>query len=227
MINDLIVLEKKTDKTQNNVKPKIIYGYDALCGWCYGFSEELNKAVRALNKEVDFELVSSGLFAEDIKIKMKFMSGHIKRNMQSVTDRTGMEFGNGFQELLNNDEYPYNSMKASIAIEVIKDLMPEKVFDFAGKIQKAFFYDGDDIQCEKTYLKLIRDYDIDKEQFLRNFYCKSYEEKAQNLFSRTREYDFNGYPASALKTKGKVKVLVEGFVTADQFVSLIRKELSA
>ncbi len=219
-INDVIIRHQPTTN-----KPKLIYGYDTLCGWCYGFSEELKKAIHLLKNEVDFELVNVGLFAGIRGPKMGYMSSHIRRNMQSVTDRTGQIFGEGFLKLLDSINYPYNSMKASVAIEIVKDLRPEKVFDFAAKIQEAFFGEGKDIHSDEFYLDLIGDYDISLDQFVERLHSNCYENKAQKSFYDIQNYGFRGYPASAIKIGNSTKVLTEGFVTAEKLAHLIRQEL--
>jgi len=214
MIKEPTVVDVIIPEFKEALKAKVIYGYDTLCGWCYGFSDELSKAIEELKGEVDFELINGGLFAGIRGPKMGYMSAHIRRNMQSVTDRTGKEFGANFKRLLDDTNYPYNSMKASIAVEVIKDMKSERIFDFA------------DIQSDEVYLNIIQDYGIDKNLFLSGLYSEVYEGKAQESFYQAQRYGFKGYPASVIKLGGKVKTITEGFVTSSQFVDLIRKELS-
>jgi len=226
MVKEPTVVDVIIPEFKEALKAKVIYGYDTLCGWCYGFSDELSKAIEELKGEVDFELINGGLFAGIRGPKMGYMSAHIRRNMQSVTDRTGKEFGANFKRLLDDTNYPYNSMKASIAVEVIKDMKSERIFDFASEIQSAFFYKGEDIQSDEVYLNIIQDYGIDKNLFLSGLYSEVYEGKAQESFYQAQRYGFKGYPASVIKLGGKVKTITEGFVTSSQFVDLIRKELS-
>lgn len=225
MIKEPVVEDLIIPKEVCALKTKVIYGYDALCGWCYGFSEELNKAMEALDKEVDFELINAGLFAGVRGPKMGYMSAYIRRNMQYVTERTGKKFGPNFEKLLNNSDYYYNSMKASVAIEVIKDMAPKKVFDFSSKIQYLFFYEGKDIQSDKLYMNIAKDYDIDLIKFKGELYNDVYEKKAQESFYKAQQYGFKGYPASVIITGNQIKTLTEGFVSSNQLVSLIRKEL--
>jgi len=205
-----MTMEVLISKSSKKIKPKIVYGFDTLCGWCYGFSDELNKAIHILKDEVDFELVNAGLFAGIRGPKMGYMSGHIRRNMDNVTNRTGKEFGVNFLKLLDSANYPYNSMKASVAIEVIKDMLPEKIFDFASKIQGAFFGEGKDIQADEVYLSLLNEYDICKSQFIEKLNSKLYENKTQESFFKAQQYGFSG----------------EGFVTANQFITLIKQEIN-
>jgi protein-disulfide isomerase-like protein with CxxC motif len=40
------------------VKPKIIYCYDAYCGWCYGFSPVIQQIWQTHKDQFDFETLS-------------------------------------------------------------------------------------------------------------------------------------------------------------------------
>ena len=42
-------------------KTKILYFYDALCGWCFGFSTVIERLKSEFGHEFDFEIVSGGL----------------------------------------------------------------------------------------------------------------------------------------------------------------------
>ncbi len=206
-------------------KTKVIYGYDPLCGWCYGFSSELEKVINLLKDDVDFELANGGLFAGVRGPKMGYMSAHIRRNMGYVTARSNKEFGAGFIKRLDDIHYPYNSMKASIAIEILKEIKPNKVFKLASDIQYAFFYEGRDIQSNELFLDLINDYGISKNQFLKKLNSKEYELKTQKSFSAAQQYGFTGYPASVIIIDNIIKPLTGGYVSSEQFISLIQKEI--
>lgn len=226
MINETLVENSFTESISTLSKPKLIYGYDTLCGWCYGFSKEIEKTIQLLKNDIDFELVNGGLFAGVRGPKMGYMSAHIRRNMQFVTDRTGQKFGKGFTDLLDQIHYPYNSMKSSVAIEIIKELKPSKVFEFAGGIQKLFFEEGRDIHSDDFYLSLIDNYGLDEDQFIKSLHSKYYENKAKDSFFEIQNYGFRGYPASGLKVGSQFKVLTEGFVSADKLTHLIHCELN-
>jgi putative protein-disulfide isomerase len=43
------------------MKPKIIYCYDAYCGWCYGFSPVIKELWLKHREQFDFETISGGM----------------------------------------------------------------------------------------------------------------------------------------------------------------------
>lgn len=206
-------------------KPKIIYAYDTLCGWCYGFSSEIEKTISKLAGTVDFELFNGGLFAGVKGPKMGYINAHIRRNMNKVTQRTGKHFGHQFENLLDNIHYPYNSSKASIAIEVVKELAPHKVLAFASDIQTSFFEFGKDIHNDDFYCQLSLKHGFDSRQFVTDLNSKYFENKTNAAFQKTNAIGFKGYPAIAIQFDNQFKIINEGFTTADHLIPLIQQEL--
>ena len=41
--------------------PRIIYCYDAYCGWCYGFSPVIKALYEKYNDQFEFETISGGM----------------------------------------------------------------------------------------------------------------------------------------------------------------------
>lgn len=217
-LSTLPTIEKKRTATE---KIEIFYAYEPLCGWCYGFSDELNKLIRKLKSIVDFKLINGGIFAGDDSLKMGVISEHIKRNMGNVTERSGIEFGNEFLKLLENKNYDYDSKKASIAVAVLRDMFPEKLFEFAANIQKAFFYYGKDIQSDSFYVELLKAYPINLTDFLEKLNSQIESIKIEYEFKTTQKLGFQGYPAMAVKANGKMKILNQGYTTVSQLIPKI------
>lgn len=220
-INGIETLEfvEKQKVTTNQIE--ILYAYEPLCGWCYGFSEELNKLISRLSSVINFKLINGGIFAGSKSLKMECISEHIKRNMGNVTERSGIEFGDKFMNLLEDKDYDYDSKKASIAVAILREIYPKKTFEFASNIQKAFFYDGKDIQSDSFYVELLKAYPINLTKFLERLNNPIESLKIEYEFSNTQKLGFQGYPAMAIKTKNGTKVLNQGYNTASQLVSKI------
>lgn len=201
---------------------EVIYGYDALCGWCYGFSSELKKVIDTLGQKVKFTLINGGIFAGNRGLKMGEISSHIRKNMPNVTQRTGVEFGQDFKSgVLNEENYNYDSKKSSIAVMILRETHPQYVFDFSSKIQKAFFYDGLDIQSDDLYINLMKEYDIDSVDFMAKLDSQEYAKKIELEFQEAATIGFTGYPACAIRTRDGIVILNQGYMEAKALVSKI------
>ncbi|WP_010180186.1 DsbA family protein [Aquimarina agarilytica] len=213
----------KTPILQKNKKKKIeiIYGYEPLCGWCYGFSNEITAVISDLKSIADFKLANGGIFAGFRSLKMGYISQHIKNNMKNVSDRSGRIFGEKFIKLLANDNYSYDSKKASIAVAIMREIYSEGAFEFASDIQTAFFQYGKDIQSDTTYIELLEDYPIDSDYFISRLNSKIEAEKIELEFLNTQILGFEGYPACAIKVNGHTEILNQGYLDASQIISKI------
>ena len=220
-VNQIATFLNVEKRKESYKKIEVFYAYEPLCGWCYGFSSELNKLIRRLAPVVDFKLINGGIFAGNKSLKMESISEHIKNNMGHVTERSGIEFGEKFINLLEDKNYRYDSKKASIAVSIIRDLFPEKTFEFAANIQKAFFYHGKDIQADSFYVELLKPYPINLTHFLERLNSDIEAIKIEYEFQNTERIGFKGYPATAIRVKNKTSFLNQGFTTASQLTSKI------
>ncbi|NSL87310.1 DsbA family protein [Chitinophaga sp. Mgbs1] len=203
---------------------EIIYGYDPLCGWCYGFSAHLQQIRAAFRDKVRFTLLNGGIFANTRQTPMEFISAHINRSMPYVTERTGAIFGAHFRQLLLKKEYPYDSEKASVAVTVFRELLPGKVFEFAAAVQTAFFYNGMDIHADSTYLELIRPFDIDPPLFLSKLQSAASRQLTHEEYSAAARYRL-AYPSSLIISPLGTEMLHEGFEPASQVIAKIERKL--
>lgn len=221
--NPNIMDKKLKEEPKKNIE--VIYAYDALCGWCYGFSYDLNKVVDSLGSKVKFTLINGGLFAGSRSVKMGQINAHIKRNMPSVTHITGVPFGTSFiNGVLEESDYSYDSWKSSVAIMVIKEMLPEKTFELASNIQKAFFLEGKDIQSDHVYEHLISNYPINKEEFIKKLNSLEFAKKTEQEFKKASQYGFTGYPSCLLQKEDTTYVLSHGYLNADQLIQKIESE---
>ena len=208
---------------QENIE--IIYGYDPLCGWCYGFSSDLKTVRQKYQDRIKFTLINGGIFAGRRGVKMGQISGHINRNMPYVTQRTGTPFGTEFKELLLKSEYPYDSEKSSIAVVVFRDLNPTKVFEYASDLQKAFFHDGKDINDEDVLATILQPYNVDRSEFLRRLNSKEYKDKTYNEFQIAEKYNL-AYPSCIIIDKENAEMLSYGYEEADSIIKKINRKLT-
>ena len=107
--------------------PTIYYCYDAYCGWCYGFSQVMQKIAEEYKDRIFFETLSGGMIPKESAQHIGKMAGYIKGAYKNVEDMTGIKFGEDYLWHINNPEqsdwFPH-SEKAAIAMAVFKDYHP-------------------------------------------------------------------------------------------------------
>jgi putative protein-disulfide isomerase len=74
------------------MKPKIIYCYDAYCGWCYGFSPVIKELWLKYREQFDFETISGGMIPVEATKHIGTIASYIQGAYQTVEQTTGVTF---------------------------------------------------------------------------------------------------------------------------------------
>jgi putative protein-disulfide isomerase len=134
---------------------KLIYVYDALCGWCYGFSGIITEFVGNHPELTDVEVISGGMVRGERVGPISGMASYLSKAYKEVEDRTGVKFGDAFlNETLVEGTAILNSLPPSIALSIFKTKKPEEQLQFASGIQKAIYYDGKKPEDPNLYSEL-------------------------------------------------------------------------
>ncbi|MFN5375767.1 MAG: DsbA family protein [Chitinophagaceae bacterium] len=201
------------------MKPKIIYCYDAYCGWCYGFSDVIKKLWGKHKENIDFETLSGGMIPVEATQHIGAIASYIKDAYKTVENASGVKFGKDYLWHINHPEesdwYP-NSEMASIAMAVFRDIHPELTVPFASDLQHALHYEGRDLTDKEAYRHLVERYQLDEEDFYKKLSSEEYKEKAYYDFTLTKQLRVNGFPTVFLQLEeNKLYMIARGFSDFD------------
>ncbi len=182
-----------------NSKLEIIYVYDALCGWCYGFSDVMTKLYQEYKNEFSFEVITGGMILGDREGPISDSAELIKSHLPRVEETTGVVFGEGFWKVLEEGTQFQSSEKPAIALAVFKSFFPEQAVFFAADLQKAKYIDGVDLCLDESYLPIISKYEIASEDFLQKLNSEEFKKAAYYEFALAKQLQVNGYPAAFIK----------------------------
>lgn len=139
---------------------KIIYIWDALCGWCYGFGSVLMPFL-SQHPELKTEILSGGLFIDEHSQPIANFP-HIAGANERITEVYGVPFGSAYQELLEHGTEVLDSYRPAIALDVFKSLIPEQDhMAIAKDIQQAFYVDGRSLSALETYQRIALAHGLD------------------------------------------------------------------
>lgn len=209
------------------MKPKIIYCYDAYCGWCYGFSDVIKKIWERHKEKIDFETLSGGMIPVESTQHIGSIAHYIKDAYKTVENASGVKFGKDYLWHINHPEesdwYP-NSEMASIAMAVFRDIHPELTVPFASDLQHALHYEGRDLTDKEAYRHLVERYQLDEEDFYKKLASEEYKEKAYYDFTLTKQLKVNGFPTVFLQLEeNKLYMIARGFSDFDSVENRINK----
>ena len=195
-------------------KIKILYFYDALCGWCYGFSPVMEKVKASYADNFDFEIISGGLKLGVEAGPIGVVAPYIKAGAYKVVEQQcGVKFGDDFiNGPLQEGTMILNSLQPAIALSIVKKLKPEKAFEFAAILHKAIYVDGLHPEHMEGYGSYAEKIGFSRTDFVASMYDESYRELAQKDFDISRRYGISGFP-TLVGIKGDASfVISNGFV---------------
>lgn len=211
------ILNEKEENMQHPTeeKPSLIYVYDALCGWCYGFSPVMEKFYEKYREEFQFIVVSGGMITGDRIGPIGEVAGYIKWAYKDVENKTGVTFGEGFLKgILAEGTTVFTSIPPAKALIAFKLLKKDKDSDisFAGRLQKAIYYDGIEPLDAEAYADLAEEYGVNREDFLRSFDSKATEEKMKEEFAITGKLGVKGFPSIIVQVGDSLVKIGEGYM---------------
>ena len=175
----------------------LIYCYDAYCGWCYGFSNIIQKVFKKYKTQVYFEVLSGGLVLPENPVPIANTASYIKSASRKVEELTGIKFGEDYLWHINNpdksDWFP-NSEKAAIALCIFKEIYPEQQVAFASDLLYALNFEGRDLTDNESYKHLLAKYKIDENLFYEKLKSDLYKDKAHYEFSLCKQLKVSGFP---------------------------------
>lgn len=194
------------------MKGKIIYIYDALCGWCYGFSPVAVQLKQRFSNNFEFEVWSGGMVTGERVGPLGPMADYIEKAYPTVEARTGIRFGEAYlNNILRNKEYVSDSFPPSLALTVFKSFHPEHAAEFAHQMQRALYLEGKDLSKTDTFTPLLAEWGIPETDFRKRLEDPAYAERTRLEFKQAAELGVTGFPTMLLLHQGQFYLLAEGF----------------
>lgn len=212
------------------MKPKIIYCYDAYCGWCYGFSPVIKELWENHKHHFEFETISGGMIPVESTQHIGGIASYIKEAYKTVENMTGVTFGPDYLWHINHpdesDWFP-NSEMAAIAMAIFREQQPELTVSFAADLQHALHFEGRDLTDKEAYRHLIEKYQLNEEDFYSKLESADFKEKAYYDFALIQQLKVNGFPTVFLQLEEtKLYMIARGYSDLDSVENRINKILA-
>lgn len=210
-------------KAQTAVNTRLLYFFDPLCGWCYGFSPVI-RDIAATEDTISVEIVCGGMITGEREGPIgKQFADYILGAIPRVQEMTGVTFGEAYKDRIRDGSYYSSSVKPSIAIVVARELLPDQIVPFAADLQKAFYAEGKDVNGDTFYRDLAKAYGLDPQLFLDKMNDPAYKAKAEAEFARTQQFGVNGFPCLVTEWNGQYYMVSSGFATKSEVLETLKR----
>lgn len=143
------------------MNPQLVYAFDPLCGWCYGFGPAL-RAVRAALPDLAIELRFGGLVTGGRIGPYADKRAYIEAAQVRLQAVTGLAPGPDFHaRILQDPSVIASSIPPCDVLLQLRSVVPGAVPDFAEAIQTAHFRDGANFNDPGLYARVTAEMEIE------------------------------------------------------------------
>ncbi|MCK6611333.1 MAG: DsbA family protein [Bacteroidia bacterium] len=217
----LLVISLSTFQVMS--KPKIIYVFDPMCGWCFGFSGVIRNAEQQFGDSLDFEIISGGMVVGEREGPIGDFADYILSAYGRVESYSGVKFGQPYLDQLKDKSLYTSSVLPSIALEVVKSMDSSKAIAFASEMQKLHFIGGKNLSDSTVYKELLQKMDLSESVFYAGLASEDFKKKAFEVFESAKKLGVSGYPAVLALIQGKYYLVSNGFVPENELFELLEK----
>lgn len=193
---------------------KLVYVFDAYCGWSHGFSSALREIV-SRRPELPVEVVSGGLFTGDRRVPIREF-GYVQGANAQIAELTGAEFGEAYERLIADGSFVMDSEAAARGVAALRRHAPDRAAELATDLQSAFYVDGLSLSDPATYRKLAAAAGLDADAVVAAFEGPETRAEAGADFRRTAALGVSGFPTLLAVDGERVVALARGRATADE-----------
>ncbi len=207
-----------------STKPTVWYVFDALCGWCYGFSPVVEQMAAKYGNKAEFKVISGGLRLGADVGPLDVVAPYVKTAYKDVERATGVKFGPGFVDVtLKEGKCIANSLPAAQCLSVFRARFPEKQLKYAGELHKAMYWDGAWPEDIDAFAVKADKLGYPKEEFLKAVKDPQSIKMAEADFMQAKRFGATGFPTVLVQEGTKLTVIARGFVPASEFESKLVK----
>lgn len=191
---------------------KIYYIYDALCGWCYGFSPVIEEFHQKYRDDFEFNVLSGGMVTGEREGPIGEVAGYISEAYKEVEKTTGVRFGEEFLEnTLAEGSAWFSSVPPALAMALFRTQNPQQAVEFAVRIQKAIYRDGMPPAELSTYGECAAEFGLDAELFQRKMEDPMVQKLITEEFRTVAGWNINGFPSMVYMQGKHAYMIARGY----------------
>ncbi|GHF55805.1 DsbA family protein [Streptomyces mashuensis] len=193
---------------------KLVYVFDAYCGWSHGFSRTLLD-VAGRHPDVPVEVVSGGLFTGARRVPIREF-GYVRGANAKISELTGAEFGPAYDRLIADGSFVMDSDDAARGMAALREAAPGRAAELAAALQRAFYVDGLSLSDPATYRKVAGDAGLDGDAVAAAFTAPAARAAAEGDFRRAARLGVDAFPTLVAEAGGRTVAVARGHATADE-----------
>ena len=209
-------------------RPTLYYVFDALCGWCYGFSPTMQAIKEDYKDRLEFEVISGGMVTGQRIGPIGKVAGFIRTAYKDVERATGTQFGKGFLEgTMAKGTATFSSLEPALALATVRSHFPEKAFAFAHALQHGIYYDGVAPTDQEAWAGYAEKFGVKRDIFLRDVRSPLMHQQALKEFRTSDSLKVEGFPTLFIMKNKVLHKIASGYTPKKELEARIQQVLAA
>jgi putative protein-disulfide isomerase len=212
------------------MSPTVLYIQDALCGWCFGFAQVMEKLHAAYGHAIEFTTLSGGMIPPEHKQPIAAKAAFISEAYKTIEEYTGVKFGDAYlQHIFNPDQSPWveESLTPATALCLLKAAQKADTIHFTSAIQKLHMVEGKDLSDGETYRPIVEGLNLDADDFIQRLGTEEWQEEARYEFALVRQLGITGFPAVVLQTaEDKFYLIARGYTPYEDLSARLERVMA-
>lgn len=210
-------------KANNEKRLRLVYVPDALCSDSYGFTPELIRIREHFKDVADIEMINGGFRAYG-KDSICDIAPFLKKHWMEIQENTNQKFNHS---LLSDENYIVDSEPPARAVIVCRILNPAVELNFFFAVQRLVFLESKNTNNAEAFLEILKDFNIDKDMFIRLFESESIRLLAKNDFEKALSWGIRSFPTLFLLRNNEPIFITRRYTKAEPLIRKIETLLAS
>ncbi|MEL7300124.1 MAG: hypothetical protein AAFM92_07045 [Pseudomonadota bacterium] len=200
---------------------EVIYGFDPLCGWCFGLIPAWH-AARAAHPDLAVEVLPGGLITGPRVGPYKDAAPYIRGAAPRMAAATGQHVSDAFLALIEAEDSPVSA--SAPPSHALLQAPAEARLDFAHALQEAHFRDGQDITSAPVLAAVAaaQGLTIDAHAAAR---VSEDTEPVRAAFQRSAALAITTFPTTLILRDGVETARIDGIYDPEEFTATLSRAL--
>lgn len=209
----------------NNSLPLLVYVFDPLCGWCYGFSPVVRRLWETTRDKTSWEVISGGMVRGDRVRPIGEIRDFLQQAIPRLEATTGVEMSQVFKDnVLAEGSLVLGSVEPSRALTAAKAIDPEVAVPFAAALQQELYVHGRDVRNTQVLEDLAARFHL--KEFPQVYARQAIAERTESEFKLAADWGITGFPTLlGITPDGKAQVFSRGWVPFERLQPAVNRWL--
>lgn len=205
-------------------RPHLLYIFDPMCSWCYGFSAVIGPIASHFGDRLPVKLMVGGLRAGNTVAMTAKDRDYIRGAWTRVNAASGQSFDFAF---FDRENFVYDTEPACRAVVAVRSLAPEKALVFAAAVSRAFYGHNRDTTSADVLADVAAEQGLDRAAFLAVFNSPDTRNETFRDFLIAKDMGVEGFPCLVVGSGEQYALVTNGFRPIDGMIEALEKWLAA